>query len=162
MWSAAGLLAIKQFHTAVFKFLAVLSSNLHVTRASHSQSHLQFWMVVPPMKPSMPGRPALNWDDWGALAKICDGVAVMTYDAASPDKPGPNAPLDWMRSNLDAMLPAEHPYSPYGPCYCFINDFILLMVSTACTTMLRARPQVRLLESFSSTAQACLPSKLVA
>ncbi|KAK9813511.1 hypothetical protein WJX73_003321 [Symbiochloris irregularis] len=63
-------------------------------------------------EPSMPGRPALNFADWGALAKISDGVIVMTYDAASPEKPGPNAPLDWTRGNLDALLPAEHPHSP--------------------------------------------------
>ena len=64
-------------------------------------------LVVPPIKPADRRRPALALADWHALADLSDGMIVMTYDFSHPQQPGPNAPLPWMRSNLDALLPED-------------------------------------------------------
>ena len=63
--------------------------------------------MVPPIKPAFKGSPALLESDFYALAELADGLIVMTYDYSHPGKPGPNAPLDWIQSNLEALLPEE-------------------------------------------------------
>ena len=67
--------------------------------------------MVPPVKPAFQGAPALALADWHALASIADGLIVMTYDASHPGKPGPNAPVGWVRENLEQLLPEEDDHS---------------------------------------------------
>lgn len=64
-------------------------------------------MVLPPIKPAIKGAPALSMSDWHALADVADGLIVMTYDASSPHRQGPNAPVAWVRDNLEQLLPEE-------------------------------------------------------
>ncbi|KAK2166544.1 hypothetical protein LSH36_38g08004 [Paralvinella palmiformis] len=62
------------------------------------------------------------------IAKHVDAVSLMTYDYSNPMSPGPNSPIDWMKSCVETLEP--DPLSPtrkkillglnfYG------NDFVL-------------------------------------
>lgn len=46
--------------------------------------------------------------DVQVLHKFVDAVTVMTYDASRPDRPGFNAPLPWVESNIKLLLDPEH------------------------------------------------------
>lgn len=42
--------------------------------------------------------------DLQSLSDYVDGFSLMTYDFSGPQSPGPNAPLQWIRSTLQLLL----------------------------------------------------------
>lgn len=61
-------------------------------------------LAVPPFKAAGQG-PELSFADYQELHAFVDHFSVMTYDAATPYKPGPNAPWPWLKANIQAALP---------------------------------------------------------
>lgn len=43
--------------------------------------------------------------DLQSLSDAVDGYSLMTYDFSNPQNPGPNAPLKWIRSTMQLLLP---------------------------------------------------------
>ena len=43
-------------------------------------------------------------EDLQSLSDAVDGFSLMTYDFSGPNNPGPNAPLEWIRFNLQLLL----------------------------------------------------------
>ena len=60
--------------------------------------------VPPPIAMQQQAHPMFTATHFGRLAWSVDGFSLMTYDY-NVGRPGPNAPLPWVRANLDALLP---------------------------------------------------------
>ncbi|CAH1247963.1 CHID1 [Branchiostoma lanceolatum] len=54
--------------------------------------------VIPPPSMSPAGQDIFNKDDFQKLAPWVQGFSLMTYDFSNPHRPGPNAPLDWVKA----------------------------------------------------------------
>ncbi|XP_066269430.1 chitinase domain-containing protein 1-like [Branchiostoma lanceolatum] len=54
--------------------------------------------VIPPPSMSPAGQDIFNKDDFQKLAPWVHGFSLMTYDFSNPHRPGPNAPLDWVKA----------------------------------------------------------------
>ena len=50
-------------------------------------------------------KPVFHALDWDVLRSRVDAVTVMTYDAPSWGPTKFNAPIDWFRSNIEALAP---------------------------------------------------------
>lgn len=61
-------------------------------------------LAVPPFKASGQG-PEFSYADFQELLAFVDYFSMMTYDAFSPHKPGPNAPWPWLKANIHAAWP---------------------------------------------------------
>merc|ERR1719285_907026 len=77
-------------HIKVFKFLRAITKTLH---GRGQELHI----VVAPNQ--------LTVRQWNNLSKFVDGVSLMTYDAnVATGKPGPNAPIKWMRKTVKSFM----------------------------------------------------------
>lgn len=63
-------------------------------------------LAVPPFKASGQG-PEFTYADFQELLPSVDYFSIMTYDASTPHKPGPNAPWPWLKANIKAALPTK-------------------------------------------------------
>lgn len=66
----------------------------------------QLLLAVPPLVPPSHQRPYMDRSHYAALAPLVDGFSVMTYDYSSAGVPGPNSPLPWLHTNLQAAAAA--------------------------------------------------------
>lgn len=78
-------------------------------------SWLHIWqeliLAVPPFQAAHQG-PVLAMPDFEELRAFVDFFSLMTYDASSSGKPGPNAPWKWVKSNVQAV--ASRPLNRYA------------------------------------------------
>ncbi|XP_066491906.1 chitinase domain-containing protein 1 [Tiliqua scincoides] len=77
----------------------------HLSEALH-QAQLKLILVIPPAV--MPGTNQLGMftkEEFDQLAPVVDGFSLMTYDYSSPQRPGPNSPLPWMRACVQMLDP---------------------------------------------------------
>lgn len=74
------------------------------------ENNKQFFLVIPP--PVYPGnvKGMFGKDDFDYLVDSVDGFSLMTYDFSNANRPGPNSPVEWMRSCVEALVPQ---YSTY-------------------------------------------------
>lgn len=87
-------------------FIKQLGKALHsvgLTRRNDDHK-LELIYVIP-----APRSPNLNEYDFGPqdLQQLCDavdGFSLMTYDFSGPQSPGPNAPLNWVRTSLSMLV----------------------------------------------------------
>lgn len=73
-----------------------------------SQQILEFVYVIGP-----PYSDRLQHHDFGPedlrnIGDSVDGFSLMTYDFSVPHNPGPNAPLEWIRSTLKILLGTDN------------------------------------------------------
>ncbi|XP_048342643.1 chitinase domain-containing protein 1 [Sphaerodactylus townsendi] len=95
VWSQLG----NQKHTGLIHLLTHLSEALH-------QARLKLILVIPPAV--VPGTNQLGMftkKEFDQLAPIVDSFSLMTYDYSTPQRPGPNAPLPWMRACVQMLDP---------------------------------------------------------
>ena len=59
--------------------------------------------VPPPFPAQQQAQPAFTAAHFSKLAGVVDGFSLMTYDY-NAGRRGPNAPLPWVRANLDSLL----------------------------------------------------------
>ncbi|XP_064423115.1 chitinase domain-containing protein 1 [Latimeria chalumnae] len=77
----------------------------HLAEMFHA-AELVFILVIPPAilpgsnQPGMFGK-----KDFDLLAPVVDGFSLMTYDYSSPQRPGPNSPLPWVRGCVQVLDP---------------------------------------------------------
>ncbi|KAJ9589908.1 hypothetical protein L9F63_016969 [Diploptera punctata] len=60
-------------------------------------------LVIPPIRGHDPE--AFDVDDFEQLADDVTAFSLMTYDFSSPQRPGPNSPLSWVRSCVERLVP---------------------------------------------------------
>lgn len=60
-------------------------------------------LVVPPAHSN--DSEAFDTEDFQQLAGDVDAFSLMTYDFSSPQRPGPNSPLIWVRSCVERLVP---------------------------------------------------------
>jgi chitinase domain-containing protein 1 len=60
-------------------------------------------LVIPPARGD--NSEAFDTDDFEQLADYVDAFSLMTYDFSSPQRPGPNSPLNWVRSCVERLVP---------------------------------------------------------
>jgi chitinase domain-containing protein 1 len=60
-------------------------------------------LVIPPVRGSV--SEAFDTEDFEQLVDDVDAFSLMTYDFSSPQRPGPNSPLTWVRSCVEKLVP---------------------------------------------------------
>ncbi|XP_062974819.1 chitinase domain-containing protein 1 isoform X2 [Elgaria multicarinata webbii] len=95
VWSQLG----NQKQTGLIHLLTHLSEALH-------RAQLKLMLVIPPAV--MPGSNQLGVftkKEFDQLAPVVDSFSLMTYDYSTPQRPGPNSPLPWMRACVQMLDP---------------------------------------------------------
>ncbi len=65
-------------------------------------------LVIPPPVPAKKGsKAAISQKHFQLLDKFIDGFSLMTYDYNVHNAPGPNAPLHWVKENLELLEPSR-------------------------------------------------------
>ncbi|KAG8231878.1 hypothetical protein J437_LFUL011783 [Ladona fulva] len=67
-------------------------------------ANLQCILVVPPARGMT--KEIFDKKDFDALEKDVDAFSLMTYDFSSLQRPGPNAPIEWMRDCVEQLVPS--------------------------------------------------------
>ncbi|KAL0029219.1 hypothetical protein WJX79_003866 [Trebouxia sp. C0005] len=98
-WAASGLLQHASFRQQAVQVLRLLAQALH---RPTDRSRMELILAVPPFEAAHQG-PVLAMPDFEELRAFVDFFSLMTYDASSPSKPGPNAPWKWVKSNAHAV-----------------------------------------------------------
>ncbi|KAK2650093.1 hypothetical protein Ddye_017582 [Dipteronia dyeriana] len=105
-WAAYGVLHDPDMRIMALEFIKQLGHALHSVPSvrNSKQQHLQLVYVIGP-----PHSEKLQAHDFGphdlqSLSAAVDGFSLMTYDFSGPHKPGPNAPLQWIRLTLQFLL----------------------------------------------------------
>ncbi|XP_022092752.1 chitinase domain-containing protein 1-like [Acanthaster planci] len=76
-----------------------------IADAMHN-SDMKFILVIPP--PLMASGTAMfSSNDFRTLHPVVDGFSLMTYDYSSAQTPGPNSPIDWVRSCVKEIVPDD-------------------------------------------------------
>jgi len=76
--------------------------------SSLRQEGLKTILAIPPplVGGNRPGQFGRN--DFEILVPVLDGFSLMTYDYGSPNRPGPNAPLPWVRDCVMTLSPEQN------------------------------------------------------
>ncbi|XP_030965170.1 chitinase domain-containing protein 1 isoform X3 [Quercus lobata] len=114
------------------QFIKQLGHALHsLSSARNDKQQLQLVFVIGPPHSDKLQKHDFGPEDLQSLSNAVDGFSLMTYDFSSPQNPGPNAPLKWIRSTLQLILrPTGN--SAQGPAHKIFlginfygNDFVL-------------------------------------
>ncbi|XP_052399663.1 chitinase domain-containing protein 1-like [Carassius gibelio] len=63
-------------------------------------------LVIPPAVTPGSGQSGMfGWEDFEKLAPVVDAFSLMTYDYSGPGRPGPSAPLAWVRECVLQLAP---------------------------------------------------------
>lgn len=95
VWSQLGI----QKQTELIHLLTHLSEALH-------EAQLKLILVIPPAV--TPGTNQLGMftkKEFDQLAPVVDSFSLMTYDYSTPQRPGPNSPLPWVRACVQVLDP---------------------------------------------------------
>ncbi|XP_050808881.1 chitinase domain-containing protein 1 isoform X2 [Gopherus flavomarginatus] len=95
VWSQLG----NQKQTELIHLLTHLSEALH-------EAQLKLILVIPPAV--TPGTNQLGMftkKEFDQLAPVMDSFSLMTYDYSTPQRPGPNSPLPWVRACVQVLDP---------------------------------------------------------
>ncbi|XP_006107578.1 chitinase domain-containing protein 1 [Myotis lucifugus] len=87
------------------KHVGLIHLLTHIAEALH-QARLLIILVIPPAV--TPGTDQLGMftnKELEQLGPVLDGFSLMTYDYPSPQQPGPNAPLSWVRACVQVLDP---------------------------------------------------------
>ncbi|KAM7165171.1 chitinase domain-containing protein 1 isoform 1-T3 [Macrochelys suwanniensis] len=77
----------------------------HLSEALH-EAQLKLILVIPPAV--TPGTNQLGMftkKEFDQLAPVMDSFSLMTYDYSTPQRPGPNSPLPWVRACVQVLDP---------------------------------------------------------
>ncbi|KAG5538244.1 hypothetical protein RHGRI_018988 [Rhododendron griersonianum] len=88
------------------KFIKQLGQALHAVSLERSseQQRLQLVYVIGPPYSEKLQEHDFGPEDLKSLSDAVDGFSLMTYDFSGPQRPGPNAPLKWIRSTVQLLL----------------------------------------------------------
>lgn len=103
-WAAFGVLHDPSIRNAAISFINLLGEALHSTISRRTNNRLQLFYVIGPPHSDKLQEYDFGPNDLQRLSEAVDGFSLMTYDFSSPQNPGPNAPLNWIRSTLQLLL----------------------------------------------------------
>lgn len=104
-WSAFGVLHDPRMRKMALDFIKQLGQALHgVSLNEKEEQHLELVYVIGPPHGEKLQPYDFGPEDLKSLGETVDGFSLMTYDFSSPQNPGPNAPLKWVRSVLRVLL----------------------------------------------------------
>eukprot|EP01018_Ginkgo_biloba_P004542 Gb_07995 [translate_table: standard] len=108
IWTAYGILRDPSLRQLAFQFIDELGSALRTTKAAKGfNDTLQLIFVIPPPNTNEYDSDTFTSTDMARLSDVVDGFSLMTYDFSSAYRPGPNAPLAWVRACLQLLLPGS-------------------------------------------------------
>ncbi|KAJ3108633.1 Chitinase domain-containing protein 1 [Phlyctochytrium planicorne] len=99
---------VQGFDGFVFEFHLVAFVPIFVeTLAKRARNaNLVLFLVIPPHRDTENGPQVLfDRSHFERYKDIVTGFSLMTYDYSNPRNPGPNAPLEWVESNVLALCP---------------------------------------------------------
>ncbi|XP_066995734.2 chitinase domain-containing protein 1 [Anabrus simplex] len=70
------------------------------------ENELVTFLVIPPYQGDTPG--SFSKEQFDVLAENIDGFSLMTYDFSSPQRPGPNSPLQWAMDCVIELVPNDN------------------------------------------------------
>jgi len=76
----------------------------HMGDAFHAVKK-QLIVVIPPPLYDKQFEGMISREDVEAMSPHVDRFSLMTYDFSNPSRPGPNAPIGWVRSCIEALAP---------------------------------------------------------
>ncbi|XP_055578370.1 chitinase domain-containing protein 1 isoform X2 [Falco cherrug] len=95
VWSQLG----NQKQTELIHLLIHLSEALR-------EAQLKLVLVIPPAVAAGTNRPGMfTKKEFDQLASAVDSFSLMTYDYSTPQRPGPNSPLPWVRACVQVLDP---------------------------------------------------------
>lgn len=107
-WAAYGILKDPNLREMALQLVQELGSMLHTTKAVEGLDHnLQLVLVIPPPNSIENNPDMFTSTDMASLSNNVDGFSLMTYDFSSAYRPGPNAPIGWVRACLQLLLPVS-------------------------------------------------------
>ncbi|XP_068644565.1 uncharacterized protein [Aristolochia californica] len=131
-WAAYGILQEPELRSMALQFIKRLGMALHsVSSNGNSNHHLELIYVIPAPRSENLGNYDFGPTDFQTLSAAIDGFSLMTYDFSGPNSPGPNAPLDWVRSSLQIILhnsdggAQSHGHKIFLGINFYGNDFVL-------------------------------------
>ncbi|XP_024538957.1 chitinase domain-containing protein 1 [Selaginella moellendorffii] len=101
-WASYRILENHRLREKALAFIRELGSSLHKLNAASATRPLQLVLVIPPERGGGPEE--FTRGDLHSLQHAVDGFSLMTYDFSNAYRPGPNAPLPWIRSCLNSLL----------------------------------------------------------
>ncbi|KAJ4797495.1 Chitinase domain-containing protein 1 [Rhynchospora pubera] len=128
-WAAYGVLNDPELRMMALNFIKQLGETMHsVNSGPNPSQHLQLILVISPVRSEKLSGYDFGPEDLKQLADSVDGFSLMTYDFSSPQKPGPNAPLEWIKYSLGVLLGdkgAEHAHMIFLGINFYGNDFVI-------------------------------------
>ncbi|KAK2995529.1 hypothetical protein RJ640_003957 [Escallonia rubra] len=131
-WAAYGVLHDPDLRNMALQFVKQLGQAMHsVSLEKHGKQSLQLVYVIGPPHSEKFQEHDFGPEDLQSLSDAVDGYSLMTYDFSSPQNPGPNAPLRWIRSTLQLLLDTSNGAAQSLPQQIFVginfygNDFVL-------------------------------------
>ncbi|KAH9620819.1 hypothetical protein KSS87_015126 [Heliosperma pusillum] len=103
-WAAYGILHDASIRKMALDFVNRLGDALHKVRSPKNGQQLQLVFVIGPPHSENLQAHDFGPEDLRALGDSVDGFSLMTYDFSSSYRPGPNAPLFWVRSTVELLL----------------------------------------------------------
>ncbi|XP_025914937.1 chitinase domain-containing protein 1 isoform X3 [Apteryx rowi] len=77
----------------------------HLSEALH-EAQLKLILVIPPAVAAGTNQPGMfTKKEFDQLASVIDSFSLMTYDYSTPQRPGPNSPLPWVRACVQVLDP---------------------------------------------------------
>lgn len=110
-------------------FIKQLGEAMHsVNSGPNPSQHLQLILVISPVQSDKLSSYDFGPEDMKLLTDSVDGFSLMTYDFSGPQKPGPNAPLEWIKYCLGVLLGDEgtgHAHMIFLGINFYGNDFVI-------------------------------------
>ncbi|XP_038896583.1 chitinase domain-containing protein 1 [Benincasa hispida] len=104
-WVTHGILHDPDMRNLALQFIKQLGNALHSEiESTRSKQPLQLVYVIGPPHSETLEDHEFGPEDMQSLTGAVDGFSLMTYDYSGPHNPGPNAPVNWIRSTLRLIL----------------------------------------------------------
>uniref|UniRef100_A0A8D2CTX4 Chitinase domain-containing protein 1 n=1 Tax=Sciurus vulgaris TaxID=55149 RepID=A0A8D2CTX4_SCIVU len=87
------------------KHVGLIHMLTHLAEALHQARLLTILVIPPAITPGTDQLGMFTHKEFEQLAPVLDGFSLMTYDYSTSQQPGPNAPLSWVRSCVQALDP---------------------------------------------------------
>uniref|UniRef100_A0A8C3BJE1 Chitinase domain-containing protein 1 n=1 Tax=Cairina moschata TaxID=8855 RepID=A0A8C3BJE1_CAIMO len=91
--------------TLCLYFRELIHLLVHLSEALH-EAELKLILVIPPAVAAGTNQPGMfTKKEFDQLASAIDSFSLMTYDYSTPQRPGPNSPLPWVRACVQVLDP---------------------------------------------------------